>query len=81
MFEIWNFKRATIIKLNAAVTNLIVQGIIMSHYRRDMSMENIPLNWSNMKSVCMDSIYLRPTSSNPYLIAVSKLLKIFMCDS
>jgi hypothetical protein len=41
MVEMLNFKRATIMELNAAVTNLNIQGIIMSHYGRDKSMENI----------------------------------------
>jgi hypothetical protein len=46
MVEILNFKMgATIIKLNVAVTNLNVRGILMSHCGRDKSMENIPLNW------------------------------------
>jgi hypothetical protein len=40
MVEILNFKKgATIIKLNAAVTNLNVLGILMSHCGRDNNME------------------------------------------
>jgi hypothetical protein len=36
MLEVLNFKNGTtIIKLNAAVTNLNVQGILMSHCERD----------------------------------------------
>jgi hypothetical protein len=36
MVEVFNFKNgATIIKLNAAVTNLNVWGILMSQCRRD----------------------------------------------
>jgi hypothetical protein len=43
---ILNFKKgATIIKLNATVTDLNVQGILMSHCGRDRNTENIPLNW------------------------------------
>jgi hypothetical protein len=39
-----NFKNgATIIKLNAAVTNLNVQGILMSHCGRDKNAESIHL--------------------------------------
>jgi hypothetical protein len=35
MIEILNFKEgATIIKLNASVTNLNIQGILMSHCKR-----------------------------------------------
>jgi hypothetical protein len=36
---------ASIIKLNAAVTNFNVQGILMSYCGRDKNMENIALNW------------------------------------
>jgi hypothetical protein len=44
MVEISNFKKgATIIKLNAIVINLNVQGILMSHCRRDKNMEYIHL--------------------------------------
>jgi hypothetical protein len=46
MVEILNFKKqATIIKLNAAETNLNVWVILMSHCGRDKNMENMPLNW------------------------------------
>jgi hypothetical protein len=39
-----NFKKeVTILKLNAAVTNLNVWGILMSQCRRDKNMENIAL--------------------------------------
>jgi hypothetical protein len=45
MVEILNFKyQATIMKLNTAVTNLNVRGILMSHFRRDKNTENIPFN-------------------------------------
>jgi hypothetical protein len=46
MVEILNFKKeATIIKLNAALTNLNVWVILMSHWGGDKNMENMPLNW------------------------------------
>jgi hypothetical protein len=46
MVEIMNFKKgATIIKLNASVTNLNFWGILMPHCGRDKKPENIPLNW------------------------------------
>jgi hypothetical protein len=46
MVETLNFKKgATVIKLNTAVTNLNVRGILMSHCRRGKNTENIPLNW------------------------------------
>jgi hypothetical protein len=46
MVGISNFKMgATLIKLNATVTNLNDSGILMSHCWRDKNMENIPLNW------------------------------------
>jgi hypothetical protein len=45
MVEILNFKKgATIIKLNTTVTNLSVQGIIMSHYGKEHGIYT--LNWS-----------------------------------
>jgi hypothetical protein len=45
MVEILNFKKgATIIKLNAAVTNLNVLRILMFHCWRDKNTKNIPLN-------------------------------------
>jgi hypothetical protein len=44
MVEILNFKMgATIIKLNAGVTNLNVLGILMSRYARDKNTENMAL--------------------------------------
>jgi hypothetical protein len=44
MVEILNFKKgASIIKLNTAVTNLNVQGILLSHFRRDKNTEYIHL--------------------------------------
>jgi hypothetical protein len=44
MVELLNFKKgATIIKLNTAVTNLNVWGILMAHCRRDGNMEYIHL--------------------------------------
>jgi hypothetical protein len=44
MVERLNFKRgATIIKLKAAVTNLNVQGILVSHCGRDKNTEYIHL--------------------------------------
>jgi hypothetical protein len=44
MVEILNFKNgATIIKLNAAVTNLNVHEILMSHCGRDKNTEYIDL--------------------------------------
>jgi hypothetical protein len=46
MIEILNFNEgATIIKLNAAVTNLNVRGILMSHCGSDKNTENMQLNW------------------------------------
>jgi hypothetical protein len=46
MVEILNFKKgATIMKSNAAVTNLNVSGILMSHCWRDKNTENEQLNW------------------------------------
>jgi hypothetical protein len=42
MVEILNFKKgATIIKLNATVTNLNVRGILMSHCGTDTNMKYI----------------------------------------
>jgi hypothetical protein len=35
MVEILNFKNETVIKLNAAITNLNAQGILMYLYGRD----------------------------------------------
>jgi hypothetical protein len=44
MVEMLNFKRgATVIKLNAAVTNLNVQGILVFHCRRDKNTGDIHL--------------------------------------
>jgi hypothetical protein len=44
MVELLNFKnRGTIIKLNTAVTNLNVWGILMSHCRRGKNTEYIHL--------------------------------------
>jgi hypothetical protein len=41
-----NFKNgAKITKLNAAVTNLNIRGILMSHCGRGKNTENISLNW------------------------------------
>jgi hypothetical protein len=41
-----NFKKGgTIIKLNAAVTNLNVWRTVLTHCMRDKNMENIPLDW------------------------------------
>jgi hypothetical protein len=46
MAEILNFKKkAIIIKLNTAVINLNIWGILMSHCGTDKNTENIPLNW------------------------------------
>jgi hypothetical protein len=46
MVETLNFeKRATIMKVDAAVTNLNVRGILISHCGRDKSTESIPFNW------------------------------------
>jgi hypothetical protein len=48
MVEILNFKKeATITKLNAAVKNVNVREILMSHCRRDKNMEHgiYTLNW------------------------------------
>jgi hypothetical protein len=46
MVEILNFKKGvTIIKLNAAVTNLNVWGILFSQCKRDTNTGNILLNW------------------------------------
>jgi hypothetical protein len=43
-FEILNFKKgATVIKLNSAVTNLNVCGILMSHCGRDKNTKYIYL--------------------------------------
>jgi hypothetical protein len=45
MVEILSFKKgARVIKLNAAVTNLNVWGILMSLCRRNKNMEYIPHN-------------------------------------
>jgi hypothetical protein len=44
MVEISNFKKGAIVmKLNAAVTNLNVLGILMFHCGRDKNTENISL--------------------------------------
>jgi hypothetical protein len=45
MVDILNFKKgATMIKLNVAVTDLNVRGILMFHCGRDRIRECIPLN-------------------------------------
>jgi hypothetical protein len=52
MVKILNVKNeATITKLNTALRNLNVQGILMSHCRRDKNKENIPLNWLRILTV------------------------------
>jgi hypothetical protein len=44
MVEILNFKKgATVIKLNATITNLNVWGVLMFHCRIDKNMEYIHL--------------------------------------
>jgi hypothetical protein len=54
MVEILNFKKAaTVIKLNTTVTNLNVQGILMSHCGRDKNMENNHLAGKcNLPNLC-----------------------------
>jgi hypothetical protein len=50
MVEIFNFEKgATVIKLNAAVTEVIVRGILMSHCGRDKNTEHIHLTGQLLK--------------------------------
>jgi hypothetical protein len=38
----------TIMTLNAAVINLNIRGMLMSHCGRDKNVEHMPLNWLKM---------------------------------